>query len=287
MFKALLTSIFLFAFSSMVIALDLNNLTNADREVLQKEIRRYILENPDIIFEAADLVRKREAAIEILEDEELLKSNYEEIFYDNYSYVGGNLDGDITLVEFVDYKCSYCRKAAEIVRELLKEDDNIRFIVKEFPILGEASLTTSKFAIAVKNIGGSEKYKLAHEILLTLTAEPNEIYLRRIATELKLGPNEILNEMKSDAVLKEISRTAELAQKLQISGTPTFILGGQFLRGFVPLEMLLQVAQSERKNEETTVSFFTPYFLYKIVDHFSSLQGVLINKKMPPWHFYP
>ena len=92
----------------MVIALDLNNLTNADREVLQKEIRRYILENPDIIFEAADLVRKREAAIEILEDEELIKSNYEEIFYDNYSYVGGNLDGDITLVEFVDYKCSYC-----------------------------------------------------------------------------------------------------------------------------------------------------------------------------------
>ena len=153
----------------MVIALDLNNLTNADREVLQKEIRRYILENPDIIFEAADLVRKREAAIEILEDEELIKSNYEEIFYDNYSYVGGNLDGDITLVEFVDYKCSHCRKAAEIVRELLKEDDNIRFIVKEFPILGEASLTTSKFAIAVKNIGGLEKYKLAHEILLTLT----------------------------------------------------------------------------------------------------------------------
>ena len=247
MYKALLTSILLFAFSSMVIALDLNNLTNADREVLQKEIRRYILENPDIIFEAADLVRKREAAIEILEDEELIKSNYEEIFYDNYSYVGGNLDGDITLVEFVDYKCSYCRKAAEIVRELLKEDDNIRFIVKEFPILGEASLTTSKFAIAVKNIGGSEKYKLAHEILLTLTAEPNEIYLRRIATELKLDPNELLKEMKSDAVLEEISRTAELAQKLQISGTPTFILGGQFLRGFVPLEMLLQVAQSERE----------------------------------------
>ena len=208
LYKALLTSILLFAFSSMVIALDLNNLTNADREVLQKEIRRYILENPDIIFEAADLVRKREAAIEILEDEELIKSNYEEIFYDNYSYVGGNLDGDITLVEFVDYKCSYCRKAAEIVRELLKEDDNIRFIVKEFPILGEASLTTSKFAIAVKNIGGSEKYKSAHEILLTLTAEPNEIYLRIIATELKLDPNELLKEMKSDAVLKELSRTA-------------------------------------------------------------------------------
>ncbi len=221
MYKAVLTSILLFAFSSMVNALDLNNLTNADREVLQKEIRRYILENPDIIFEAADLVRKREAAIGILEDEELIKSNYEEIFYDNYSYVG-----------------SYCRKAAEIVRELLKEDDNIRFVVKEFPILGEASLTTSKFAIAVKNIGG---------FFLALTAEPNEIYLRRIATELKLDSNELLKEMKSDAVLKEISRTAELAQKLQISGTPTFILGGQFLRGFVPLEMLLEVAQSERK----------------------------------------
>ena len=245
-YKLIIATIWFLAFSSISIAMDINNLTNADRKVLQKEIRRYILENPDIIFEAADIVRKREAALEVQEDEELIQSNFNEIFYDNYSYVGGNPDGDITIVEFVDYKCGYCRKAAELVRELIAKDDNIRFVVKEFPILGEASLVSSKFAIAVKNIGGPEKYKVAHDILLALTAEPTEIYLRRIAKELELNPEELFEAMQSDLVAQEIDQTRELAQKLQISGTPTFILGDQFLRGFVPLEILSKAIQSER-----------------------------------------
>ena len=245
-YKLIIASIWFLAFGSISIAMDINNLTNADRKVLQKEIRRYILENPDIIFEAADIVRKREAALEVQEDEELIQSNFNEIFYDNYSYVGGNPDGDITIVEFVDYKCGYCRKAAELVRELIAKDDNIRFVVKEFPILGEASLVSSKFAIAVKNIGGPEKYKVAHDILLALTAEPTEIYLRRIAKELELNPEELFEAMQSDLVTQEIDQTGELAQKLQISGTPTFILGDQFLRGFVPLEILSKAIQSER-----------------------------------------
>ena len=245
-YKLIIATMWFLAFSSISIAMDINNLTNADRKVLQKEIRRYILENPDIIFEAADIVRKREAALEVQEDEELIQSNFHEIFYDNYSYVGGNPDGDITIVEFVDYKCGYCRKAAELVRELIAKDDNIRFVVKEFPILGEASLVSSKFAIAVKNIGGPEKYKVAHDILLALTAEPTEIYLRRIAKELELNPEELFEAMQSDLVAQEIDQTGELAQKLQISGTPTFILGDQFLRGFVPLEILSKAIHSER-----------------------------------------
>lgn len=245
-YKIIIATIWFLASSSISIAMDINNLTSDDRTVLQKEIRRYILENPDIIFEAADIVRKREAALEVQEDEELIQSNFNEIFYDNYSYVGGNPDGDITIVEFVDYKCGYCRKAAELVRELIAKDDNIRFVVKEFPILGEASLVSSKFAIAVKNIGGPEKYKVAHDILLALTAEPTEIYLRRIAKELELNPKELFEAMQSDLVAQEIDQTGELAQKLQISGTPTFILGDQFLRGFVPLEILSKAIQSER-----------------------------------------
>ena len=245
-YKIIIATIWFLASSSISIAMDINNLTSDDRTVLQKEIRRYILENPDIIFEAADIVRKREAALEVQEDEELIQSNFNEIFYDNYSYVGGNPDGDITIVEFVDYKCGYCRRAAELVRELIAKDDNIRFVVKEFPILGEASLVSSKFAIAVKNIGGPEKYKVAHDILLALTAEPTEIYLRRIAKELELNPEELFEAMQSDLVAQEIDQTGELAQKLQISGTPTFILGDQFLRGFVPLEILSKAIHSER-----------------------------------------
>ena len=146
----------------------------------------------------------------------------------------------------MDYKCGYCRKASEIVREFLKTDRNIRFVVKEFPILGEASLISSKFAIAVKNIGGLEEYKFVHDILLTLTADPSEAYLRRIATELQLDPEELFSAMESEPVLQEISQTSELAKKLQIGGTPTFIFEEQVLRGFVPLDVLLQVAETVR-----------------------------------------
>ena len=245
-YKLLIVLLCFLPFSSMSIAFDLNNMTNSDREKLQEEIRRYILENPDIIFEAADLVRKREAALENQEDKDLIRSNFNEVFNDNYSYVGGNPDGDISLVEFVDYKCGYCRKASEIVREFLKTDRNIRFVVKEFPILGEASLISSKFAIAVKNIGGPEDYKFVHDILLTLTADPSKAYLRRIANELQLDPEELFTAMESEPVLQEISQTSELAKKLQISGTPTFILEEQVLRGFVPLDVLLQVAETVR-----------------------------------------
>ena len=85
-----------------------------------------------------------------------------------------------------------------------------------------------------------------HDILLTLAAEPTEIYLRRIAKELELNPEKLFEAMQSDLVIQEIDRTRELAQKLQISGTPTFILGDQFLRGFVPLEILSKEIQSER-----------------------------------------
>ena len=247
-YRLLLGLIFFLTCSSISVAFDLNNMTSADRETLQKEIKRYILENPDIIFEAANLVRKREAAIEIQRDKDIIQANFEEVFYDNYSYVGGNPDGDITLVEFVDYKCGYCRKASEIVREFLKTDQNIRFVVKEFPILGDASLISSKFAIAVKNVGGPEKYKLVHDILLTLTADPSEAYLRKIATELELNPKQLFEAMESEPVLQEIARTSELARKLQVSGTPTFILDEQLLRGFVPLDVLVQVAQSVRNN---------------------------------------
>ncbi len=249
MFYKLVTALICFlTYSSILLAFDLNDLTSVERETLHKEIRRYILENPDIIFEAADLVRQRELALEIQEDEDLIQSNFNEIFYDNYSYVGGNQDGDITLVEFVDYKCGYCRKASETVRELLETDRNIRFIVKEFPILGEGSVISSKFAIAVKNVGGPEKYKLVHDILMTLTADPSDAYLRRIASELQLNPEQLFIAMESEPILQEISRTRELAKKLQISGTPAFILDKKLLRGFVPLDVLLQVAQSVRDN---------------------------------------
>lgn len=217
-----------------------------DKAMLHAEIRAYILENPDIIFEAAAIVRQREAEEESKRDVDLVKEYWDELQNDGRSYVGGNPEGDITLVEFLDYRCGYCRKAFEEVEMLLEDDGNIRFIIKEFPILGEASMIASQFAIAVRNIHGADAYKSIHDTLMTFTGEPTPEVLVEIATTFGLEPTPIFEEMMSQTVMDEINENRALGQKMQISGTPTFVFGEALLRGYLPLDAMREVAKKQR-----------------------------------------
>ena len=149
----------------------------------------------------------------------------EELINDGYSWVGGNPDGDITLVEFMDYRCGYCRRAVPEVATLLETDGNIRLVIKEFPILGDGSVQSSRFAIATKHVAGDDAYKQVHDALLAFSGEPTEVSLRRISDGLGLDSDAIIAAMDSDQVTDEISRTRALAQKMQISGTPVFRSG--------------------------------------------------------------
>ena len=116
-------------------------------------MQAYLLENPEVLVEAMDVLNARQAAADAQNDATLVKTNADAIFNDPASWVGGNPEGDITLVEFTDYRCGYCRKAYDEVAELVKSDGNIRFIVKEFPILGEASLTSA----ALRHRGAADR----------------------------------------------------------------------------------------------------------------------------------
>ena len=122
-------------------------------------------------------------------------------------FVGGNPNGDITLVEFMDYRCGYCRKAYSEVDELITTDGNIRFVVKEFPILGEASMLSAQFAIALRQLHGDEAYGRAHDALMTLRGEPTPETLSRVATDLGLDPQPILDRMGAPEVQAVIQRT--------------------------------------------------------------------------------
>ena len=148
MFRIVIAFIFLLATQSF--ALDLSKMSASERSLLQEEIRLYLLENPEVIMEAVEVLRRKEQQAVAQSDYELVKKNKQAIFEDGFSFIGGNPNGDITLVEFVDYRCGYCKKAHNEVEKLLSNDGNIRFVIKEFPILGEDSLKLSKFALAVK-----------------------------------------------------------------------------------------------------------------------------------------
>ena len=149
-------------------ALDIDNMSDAEREIFREEIRNYLLENPEVIMEAVSVLEQRDAVAQAQADEGLVASYAEDIFNDDHSWNGGNPQGDITLVEFLDYRCGFCKRAHGEIAKLLEADGNIRLIVKEFPILGEQSMLASRFAVATKQIAGDDAYKSMADALMSV-----------------------------------------------------------------------------------------------------------------------
>lgn len=234
------------ALATPAMAFDISSMSDAERDAFRDEVRAYLMDNPEIIIEAVNSLEARQADMQEANDVAMISALADDIFNDGASWVGGNPDGDITLVEFTDYRCGYCRKAHDEVAELVESDGNIRFIVKEFPILGEASLTSSRFAVATQLVAGDAAYKQVHDALITLNSDVTEPVLRRIGKTLSLDTDAILAKMGSEEVTKRIADTRALAQKLQINGTPTFVLEDQMLRGYVPLEAMRSLVSDSR-----------------------------------------
>ncbi|WP_027237211.1 DsbA family protein [Leisingera caerulea] len=229
-------------------AFDISAMSDAEREAFGEQVREYILDNPELILEAVDLLEQRQQQAEAARDDTLVADNLEELQNDGYSWVGGNPNGDITLVEFMDYRCGYCRRAAPEVEKLLESDGNIRLVIKEFPILGEASVLSSRFAVATKQVAGDDAYKQVHDALIAFGGEPNEVALRRLAEGLSLDADAVFARMDSEEVTAELRQTRELAQKMAISGTPTFVLGTELLRGYLPADQMeIMVAEIREK----------------------------------------
>lgn len=227
-------------------AFDPAAMSDSQREAFGEAVRDYLLSNPQIIMEAVAVLEQRESNMQAQTDEALVSNNADAIFDDGYSWVGGNPDGDITVVEFMDYRCSYCRRAAPEVAQLMESDGDIRLILKEFPILGEASMISSRFAIATQIVAGDDAYKAVHDALMALEGEPTDAVLARLANTFGLDSEAIMAEMDSDEVTRRIAETRALAQALQINGTPTFVFGDQLVRGFAPLDVMQQIVADER-----------------------------------------
>jgi protein-disulfide isomerase len=210
-------------------------------------VRAYLLENPEVLIEAMDVLKVREEQAMMQRDAAMLLARSDDVFASPNDWVGGNPQGDITLVEFMDYRCGYCRQAHDEVAELVKSDGNIRYVLKEFPILGEASVISSQFAIAVRLLHGDDAYKSAHNALITLRGEPNPETLTRLAEDLGLDAGPILAKMGSPEVKSVIDGNYGLAEAMEISGTPTFIVKDVLLRGYVPLADLQGIVKDARE----------------------------------------
>jgi protein-disulfide isomerase len=228
------------------LAADLTEMTETDRAAFRAEVRAYLLDNPEVLMEAIAVLEAREREAQANADTALVSIHAAAIFDDGHSWVGGNPDGDITLVEFMDYRCGYCRQAFAEVARLLETDGNIRFIVKEYPILGEQSMAAARFAIATHQLHGDDDYEAVHDSLMALRADITPDSLSRLAEALGLDPAPILARMDAPEVTAVIEANRNLGAMMQISGTPTFVLGDRMIRGYVPLASMEQLVAAAR-----------------------------------------
>lgn len=229
------------------LAFDPAAMSEAERAAFRAEIRAYLLDNPEIIMEAVQVLEDRQADMQAQADRDVIAANAAIIFEDGYSWVGGNPDGDITIVEFMDYRCGFCRRALPEVEKLLAGDGNIRLILKEYPILGEQSLLMSRFAIATKQVAGDDAYKLVHDTLMGLTGDVTPEALGQVAEELGLDGTGILARIDAPEVTRVIAETRALAQALNIEGTPSFVVRDEVLRGFLPADQMQMVVDAKRE----------------------------------------
>jgi protein-disulfide isomerase len=246
MLRAFIASLFALALALPAVALDFDSMSEEERAAFGTAVREYLLENPQVIMEAVQVLEQRQSEAQAEADQSLVADNAEAIFNDGHSYVGGNPDGDVTLVEFLDYRCGYCKRAHPEVAKLLETDGNIRLIVKEFPILGDQSVLASRFAIAAKQIEGDEAYKALSDALMEFSGDITIPTLERMANTMGLDAEAITAQMTSDEVTEVIQENRALAQRLNISGTPTFVLEDELLRGYLPYDQMSMIVDDKR-----------------------------------------
>ena len=212
--------------------------TDAEREALHAEIRSYLLANPDILMEMLQTLEQRKQADAAVTDQQLVADNRDAIFNDGFSWVGGNPEGRVTIVEFLDYQCGYCKKAQPEVTALLSSDSDVRQIVKEMPILGPGSELAARAAVATMIAEGPEAYAGLHDRLMRTKGKMDDALLDKALVETGLDPEAIRVAMQDPEVDRRLGETRALAEKLAIAGTPTFVLDDRMVRGYVPLETM-------------------------------------------------
>ncbi len=203
-------------------------------------VRETILANPEILVEAMEILQKRQEQARADQQKNALKSVK---FETSATPIAGNINGDITLIEFFDYQCGYCKRAFPGVMEVINSDQNIRYVLKEFAILGPESEIAARAALAANKQG---KYMEFHTAMMTVRGRLNEDKILKTAAAIGLKVDQLKEDMQSDDVNEEIRSTRQVAQALGITGTPAFIIGDQVIPGAVPPTTLTEVIAQQR-----------------------------------------
>lgn len=212
------------------------------------QARNYLLENPEVLVESLRVLEERQQAATTNELQAVIAERRDEIFNDPATPVGGNPQGAVTLVEFFDYNCPYCRKATSVLAEAVAANDELRIVYKELPILGPGSEFAARAALAAQTQG---KYKRFHEALMAHGGPVDKKSALAIAAKVGLDVGKLQQELDGPKIEEAIRRNLEIAQALRITGTPTFVVGDEIVRGLVDparLQEIIAEAGKPRKD---------------------------------------
>ena len=237
------------AFVALVLAITTPFTANAD-ELDEARVRELVLETiratPQIVMEAVAILEQQQAGAQASAQAEVLINQRNLLEQDPNAPVLGNPDGDVTVVEFFDYNCPYCRRAMPQVQGLLDGDPNVRLVYREWPILGDGSVFAAKAALAARNQG---KYEEFHWAMMGMSGRAEEASVLRIAKEVGLDIGQLRRDMEAPEVQEHIASSMRLTQALGFNGTPSFVIGDALVPGFVEqseLEIYVSDARSDR-----------------------------------------
>ncbi|WP_131782303.1 DsbA family protein [Legionella gresilensis] len=211
-----------------------SSFTDAQKKDIQKVVHDYLVSNPEVLIEASQALQQKQQQSMQQEAQQAISANTQQLFNDPLTVVG-NPKGDVTLVEFFDYQCIHCKKMAPVIADLIKKNNNLRVIYKEFPIFGKSSDNASRAALAAAMQG---KYLQMHEALFKQDQRLNDQLIENAAKSIGLDMNKFKTDMNSKTVTDALDANRQLAEKLRLMGTPAFVIAstpaGQFKQGTQP-----------------------------------------------------
>jgi protein-disulfide isomerase len=227
---------------------------DAKRGEFERMIREYLGEHPEAIQEALDLLASRKVAAKVEQQRTAIKTIGRELFSSPRQVTLGNRTGDVTLVEFFDYNCGYCKRALADLLGLMKSDPKLKVVLKEYPILGPDSVEAARVAVAVRmQDAGGARYLAFHRKLMENRGHNDKARALTAAQEAGLDMARIERDLGSQEVTKSLDESTRLGKALAINGTPGYVVGDRVIIGALG-EQALKDGVAAARNQGSGIS---------------------------------
>ncbi|MBF9232467.1 DsbA family protein [Microvirga alba] len=221
--------------------------SDQQRQAIGEIVKDYLMKNPEVLQEVIGELEKRQAEAQRVVQAGALKETRQTLLNAPHSFIVGNPSGDVTLVEFFDYNCGYCKRALADVKTLVKGDPKLRVVLKDFPVLGPDSVEASRVALAARNQLSGDKLFDYHVKVMDSKGRVGAERALAVAKEMGLDVARLQKDMESADVRAALQENMGLGDKLGLTGTPAFIIGDEIIPGAVGLDPLKQVVANVRQ----------------------------------------